>query len=70
MASLYYTNGHGTLRDTLQSCLDVVGKSSPQGQTELQPRMLCNGNGVLRHLRMGVALMGFVEDFRYGLHNS
>ena len=33
------------------------------------PRMLCNGNGVLPHLQMGVALTGFVEDFCYGLHN-
>ena len=70
MASLYYTNGHGTLRDTLQSCLDVVEKSSPQGQIELQPRILCNVNGVLPHLQMGVAVMGFVEDFRYGFYNS
>ena len=33
------------------------------------PRMLCNGNGVLPHLQMGVAIMGFVEDFHYGLNN-
>ena len=34
------------------------------------PRILCNGNGVLPHLQMGVAVMGFVENFRYGLHNA
>ena len=34
------------------------------------PRILCNGNGVLPHLQMGVAITGFVEDFCYGLHNS
>ena len=33
------------------------------------PRILCNGNGVLPHLQMGVAVTGFVEDFRYSLHN-
>ena len=32
--------------------------------------MLCNCNGVLPHLQMGVAVMGFVEDFRYSLYNS
>ena len=26
-------------------------------------------NGVLSHLQMGVDVMGFVEEFRYGLHN-
>ena len=35
-----------------------------------KPRMLCNGNGILLHLQMRAAVMGFVEDFRYGLHNS
>ena len=34
------------------------------------PRMLCNGYGVLPHLQMGVAVMGFIEDFCYSLHNS
>ena len=36
----------------------------------IMPRMLCNENGVLPHLQMGVAMMGFVEDFCYSLHNS
>ena len=27
------------------------------------PSMPCNGNGVLPHLQMGVAVMEFVEDF-------
>ena len=34
------------------------------------PRMLCNGNGVFPHLQMGVTVMGFVEVFCNGLHNS
>ena len=28
-------------------------------------RILYDGNGVLPHLQIGVAVMGFVEDFRY-----
>ena len=27
---------------------------------QIQPRILCNGIGVLPHLQMGVAIMGFV----------
>ena len=34
------------------------------------PRILCNKNGVLPHLQMGVAVTGFVEDFCYSLYNS
>ena len=34
------------------------------------PRMLCNGSEVLPRLQMGVAVTGFVEDFRYSLHDS
>ena len=30
------------------------------------PRMLCNRNGAISHLQTE---MGFVEDFRYSLHN-
>ena len=37
---------------------------------QTKPRMLCNGNRVLPHLQMGVAVTGFFEDFRYSLHNS
>ena len=29
-----------------------------------------HGNGLLPYLQMGVAVTGFVEDFRYGLRNS
>ena len=32
--------------------------------------MFCNGNGVLHHLQMEVAVMGYVKDFCYSLHNS
>ena len=32
--------------------------------------MLCNSNGVLPHLQMGVAVMGLVEDFHYSLCNK
>ena len=35
-----------------------------------EPRILCKGNRVSLHLEMGVAVMGFIEDFHYGLHNS
>ena len=28
----------------------------------IKPRILCNENGVLPHLQMGVTVMGFVED--------
>ena len=33
---------------------------------EIQPRMLCNGNGAISHLQTE---MGFFEDFRYSLCN-
>ena len=32
--------------------------------------MLCNGIGVLPHLQIGIAVMGFVNDLCYSLHNS
>ena len=32
--------------------------------------MLYSGNWVLPHLQMGVAVIGFFQDFRYGLHSS
>ena len=35
-------------------------------ETEIMPRMLCNGNGAISHLQTE---MGFVEDFRYSLYN-
>ena len=35
----------------------------------IMPKMLCNSNGVLPCLQMGVAVMGFVKDFRYSLYN-
>ena len=35
-----------------------------------QNALQCNGNRVLPNLQMGVAVMGFVEDFRYGFYNS
>ena len=34
---------------------------------EIQPRMLCNGNGVISHLQTET---GFFEDFRYSMYNS
>ena len=41
-----------------------------EGKKNIQPRILCNGNVVLPHLQMGVAVMGFVEYLRYGLYDS
>ena len=40
--------------------------------TPVKPGQECSatGMGVLPHLQMGVAVMGFDEDIRYGLHNS
>ena len=34
------------------------------------PEFSVTGMGVLPHLQTVVAVMGFVEDFLYGLHNS
>ena len=57
-----------TETDKIQSIFQ--SNKHPQRIFDTMPRMLCNGNGVFSLSQMGVAVMGFVEDFRYGLHNS